>query len=115
MSASQLQPNGNAKIYKEAGQPIAVYLVSEQKLVLLFASARAAAIYCRNDSKGNAITCYITQKTRLLKHTFTGLGPLAVRYANTKQLETLGEEHMLCLDDRFLRAGTKIKLYSKMQ
>lgn len=93
---------------------VAVYDVEDKKLVLLFSGKTAAGVYVLNKPKNTASACmetYCRSKGKHSKNYFNRT--VTFRIATTQQRELLGNNIMLCFDDRYKRDDLKHKMVSE--
>jgi hypothetical protein len=92
-------------------RPVAVYDVSDKKLVLLFSNASLCGKYLSNNkSIGSNITIYISTKSKCYKNRFDRT--ICFRSATDAQIELLGGYDYKILDERFHKEDT-INILSK--
>jgi hypothetical protein len=93
-------------------RPITIYLCKERKPILVFKAGRVAEGYLfDNLSKRRVYDCLYkksTNKTNFFKE------EIAFRYSTQSQIDLLGEELYLVLDERFRRTKFVTSLISKM-
>jgi hypothetical protein len=88
--------------------PVAVYDVEDKKLVMLFDCKGSCAVYVF-DKLNYAISNYLAKKHKCNKNRFNRT--ICFRHATKEQMERLGNNKVLILDERYSEAG-KEKLLS---